>query len=216
MTGIHTILAVALVLLLSGCATGVYPITSGSQAKALRAKASQESRPLNMIVWGEHAGAVSQAIDITLQRGHRVIERAQLQTVLNEQKLRLTHTRDDEADLLRVGQLVGADAILFVETAVARETVTPMATLDQDSRGAYMLGAALAGRDASAQYSIYHMRVSVRLVYVETGEIGLSGSAWYPKPIRDPEQGVIYLTRASIARAMCRDKWSDEEGCHTP
>lgn len=174
-----------------------------------------------MIVWGEHVGAVSQAIDIMLQRGDRVIERARLQTVLNEQKLRLTHTRDDEADLLRVGQLVGADAILFVETAVRPETVTPMATIDPDNRGMYMLGAALSGRDASAQYSIYHIRVSVRLVYVETGEIGLSGTAWYPKPIRDPEQGVIYLTQAAITRAMCRDKWSDDaaiegKGCHTP
>ncbi len=49
------------------------------------------------------------------KRGLTLVERARLQQVFQEQGIRLTYTPDREADLLRVGQLVGAQQVVFTE-----------------------------------------------------------------------------------------------------
>ena len=49
------------------------------------------------------------------KRGLILVERARLQQVFQEQGIRLTYTPEHEADLLRVGQLVGAQQVVFTE-----------------------------------------------------------------------------------------------------
>ena len=44
-----------------------------------------------------------------------VIERSRLQQIFDEQRLRLAHAPDKEADLLKIGQLAGATALVFAE-----------------------------------------------------------------------------------------------------
>jgi hypothetical protein len=112
-----------------------------------------------------------------------------LQAVLNEQGIRLTYTPDSDADVLRVGKLVGAERIIFADATITS------AVSSRAYYGAYGGGA--------RSDTVYHLSVAVRNVDVETGEIRWSGSASYPKPINNPEIGVVYLAKSAIARATC-------------
>jgi hypothetical protein len=57
------------------------------------------------------------------KRGFTLVERSYLNLVLREQKVRLTNTSEDEADLLQVGRLVGAEQIIFVHYAIGAVAV---------------------------------------------------------------------------------------------
>ena len=70
--------------------------------------------PVNRISVRNHATAGNQVITLAQQTGLTVVERARLQQIFQEQQIRLTHTADDDADILRVGKLVGADRVIFV------------------------------------------------------------------------------------------------------
>lgn len=73
-------------------------------------------RDSRVVVWGGHLTATSTAVTWLQKRGLKVVERARLQQIFDEQKLRLTQTPDSEADVLRVGKLLGAQQVVFVET----------------------------------------------------------------------------------------------------
>ncbi|MDE3019583.1 MAG: hypothetical protein KGO52_16015 [Nitrospirota bacterium] len=136
--------------------------------------------------------------------GQTVIERARLQEVLNEQKIRLTNTPDDDAHVLRAGRLAGADYIIFAYVSVRQVTTQPM---EDDPRFG---GLGIAG-------PTFLISVSARSVSVATGEIRWSGTASYPRPVRNPEQTVTVLAEAAFARATCRTEtgfeWNDRRGC---
>jgi len=146
---------------------------------------------------------VNAIIEMFQMKKCTVIERARLQVVLNEQQIRLTHTSDDEADLLRIGKLVGADQMVFAEVV----------TKSAISSGAFVH----AYGGASRSETVYHLSVAVRSVDVETGEIRWSGSAHYGVAINNPEAGIVYLTNAAVTRATCPFEegyeWSDRSGC---
>ena len=117
------------------------------------------------------------------------MERTRLQQIFKEQEIRLTHTSDDDAQILRVGKLVGADRVVFGEHTISSNVVS------RSSFNVYGGG--------SRSETVYNVSVSVRSVDVETGEIRWSGSALYPSPINNPESAISYLTQAAVARANC-------------
>jgi len=143
---------------------------------------------------------VNELIKIFQIRKCTVIERARLQMILSEQQVRLTHSSEDEADLLRIGKLAGVDYMVFAESKVQSAI----------SSGAFvnMYGG------ASHTNTFYHVSVSVRSVDVETGEVRWAGSAHYGGAINNPEAGIVKLTLPALARATCRIEegyeWSDE------
>lgn len=104
---------------------------------------------------------------------------------------------------MRVGRLIGADWIIFVEANIN----------SAEERGAEVN--AYGGR--SYARTVFHLSVSVRNVSVETREIRWSGIATYPRPITNPEEGLIYLTNSAIARALCpiesEYNWTEKDGC---
>ena len=105
-----TLLSLAyLFLLLPGCASPILPVTNGSQSDL-------PDPGSTLVVWGQHKVAVGEAVTLLQTYGLRVVERARLQQVFDEQKIRLTHSSDDDAQLLKVGKLVGAGSIVFVDT----------------------------------------------------------------------------------------------------
>lgn len=75
-------------------------------------------KAIRFVVWSNHPGAGNHIIGILRKAGATVVERARLQEVFNEQKIRLSHTPDDDADVLRVGRLIAADRVIFVEVTV--------------------------------------------------------------------------------------------------
>ena len=146
------------------------------------------------VVWGNHSGATHTAIERLQSDGSIVVERARLQEILEEQKVRLTHTSDDDAQVLKIGRLVGADRVMFVETSDVQEVV------NRTFVGAY--------GGASRSETVHHVSVSVRAINLETGEIRWSGHATLSQSVNDPETAFTVLTIAAMHRAVCQDRKS--------
>ncbi len=201
----HLTVAIFGGLIFIGCAKTLYPVTTGYHAPITEEMLSKKYR---IVVWGNHPGMVNAIIGWAQEGGHTVVERARLQEIFNEQKIRLTHTPDDDADILRVGRLVGAEIVIFAEVTMRSDVVSR----------AYLGPYGGGGRSET----VYHLSVAVRGVNVETGEVRWSGSATYPGPINNPDLGIVYLANSAINRALCRVKagyeWKEmsafgESGC---
>ena len=141
-----------------------------------------------MVVWGKDSASESTAITWLQRRGFRVVERARLDQIFEEQAVRLKHTPDSEADILHVGKLAGAEIVVFVETSIrTRESVE---------------FAAYGGMAAGERKMFYDASLSVRRVDVESGEIIWSGSARFTEPIRhNLDDALINLTCHALATA---------------
>ena len=204
------VLMVLLVVSTTTCARTLHPITSGFHAPITdqMVRDYESGKRFKFVVWGNHPPMVNAIIGWTQQPGHTVVERARLQEIFNEQKIQLTHTPDDDADILKVGKLLGADIVVFAEASISSAVES----------GAYV--GPYGG--ASRSQTVYHVSVAVRAVKAETGEVRWSGTAHYGAAINNPESGIVYLTQAAMARAICpteRDfEWVEpggwgESGC---
>jgi hypothetical protein len=179
-------------LLMVSCSHHVWPVTSGSHA-AIEPGRSVAKR---FVVWSNHKGAGNHMIAQVQQLGLVVVERARLQQIFDEQKIRLTHGSDDDASILSVGKMVGADRVIFVEVT---------------ERSSSYSRAHVGPNYGNAQSGIeYHVAVAVRGVDVETGEIRWSGTAQTPGAINNPEQAAVILGELAAARALC----PEESGYH--
>lgn len=199
-----TILALSLTLMFPvGCAHNVYPISTGSHSKI---EPINPDKPPRVVVWGNHPSVVNAVTQMMQEIKVQVLERSRLKEIMNEQRVRLTNTSDDEADLLRVGRLLGADWIIFADATL---------TSAEDRRAAVN-----AYGGYSRAQTVYHLSVSVRNVSLETGEVRWSGTATYPGPVTNPDQGLIYLTRYAISHATCPLEngytWDERAGCRKP
>jgi hypothetical protein len=161
--------------LLTACSHTIYPQTSGSHAPAV-AQALATGQKARFVVWATHPAVAQQITEILVADGHTVVERGRLQAVFNEQKIRLSHTPDE--DVLRVGRLVGATQVIFAEVSPLERGIGLFATVPP-------------------------VRVLVRSVDVESGTVLWSGSAAYAEPTVNPEQGAALLAVVAISRATC-------------
>lgn len=127
------------------------------------------------------------------QKGLAIVERARLEQILQEQAIRLTHSPEDQAQLLRMGQLAGANLVVFMEVSGSRGT-----------HGEYL---GMYGGMACFE-TVYQVRVSVRAANLETAEVVWAGSAHFEKSISKLEEGITNLTRIALERAWCdKDRW---------
>jgi hypothetical protein len=140
-------------------------------------------------LWGNHAGATHAALEELQQNGVTIVERARIQELFDEQQIRLTHTSDDDARVLKIGRLAGANRVVFVEASDKPEIVS----------GAYV--GPYGG--ASQSNTVHQVSVAVRAVDIETGEIRWSGHSTLTQPITDPEVAIPLLTKAAMKRAVC-------------
>jgi len=205
MDAVRMLLLVGLILL-TGCATTppsrLCPVAYGSHGPPNKSVGLHG----RFVVWGvgRFVGPVSpvvvSAVKETLQRvGHTVIEDARFEEVYNEHVLQHTYGFDD-ATVIRVGKLVGADSILFV--------VTERGTLE----GFY---------DNSLNYvSGVRLTVTVRAVSLETGDVRWSGIAMTPIPVKDEDAWLRVLAQAAVGRGSCLiergSTWDNCEGCKRP
>src|SRR2546428_6023094 len=91
------------VIVTVGCATNnierdpvtggllLYAVTTGSHAPILPSERGNKRR---FVIWSNYPVATNTITGEVLQGGHTVVERARLDEVFNEQKIRLTHTPD--------------------------------------------------------------------------------------------------------------------------
>jgi curli production assembly/transport component CsgG len=197
-----TTLALALTIVFStGCANA-YPVSTGSHSKI--GPGNPDTLPRS-VVWGNHPVVVDAATQSMQEMNVQVVERARLKEILNEQKVRLTNTSDDEVELLKVGRLLGADQVIFADATVNSKEVLRVV----DSYGG-----------SSQAETVYQLSVSIRNISVETGEVRWSGTATYPKPVTHRDQGLIDLTRHAMSHAVCPLEngytWDERAGCRKP
>jgi hypothetical protein len=186
--------ALLIMLWVPGCAGNIMPISNGSQSDFPEPGSTA-------VVWGQHKGAVGEAVTILQKTGLRIVERSRLQQVFDEQKIRLTYSTDDDAQILKVGKILGAGSIVFVETETS-SSQTSQAFIGQYGGG-------------SRSETVTSASVSVRGVNVESGEVMWTGTAHYPQPINNPEAGIVYLAQTAVFRGLCpAGAWkNDTEGC---
>jgi len=71
-----------------------------------------------IVIWSNQTGLEHTVSELMQRNGIMVIEHARVQQVSNEQNIQLTHTRDDDASILRIGKLLGADHVIFAEATI--------------------------------------------------------------------------------------------------
>ncbi len=192
----HLLLLTALffILWIPGCAGPIRAISNSSQSDL-------PDPGSTAIVWGQHKGAVGETVTLLQQWGFRIVERSRLQQVFDEQKIGLTYSTDDDAQILKVGKILGAGSIVFVETETS-SSQTSQAFVYQ-----YY--------GSSRSETVTNASVAVRGVDVETGEVMWTGTAHYPQAITNPQAGIIYLTQIAVMRGLCpTGYWKDDaKGC---
>lgn len=184
MNRLSWILSVALLLLsVYGCSgQPIRTISTGSHIPYTEEEnRTDKPRKFRFVVWANHSGATQAAIQVLQQAGNIVVERARLQEIFGEQRVQLSHSSEDDAKVLRVGRLAGAERVVFVE-AVQRAEWTG---------------------GVSNRSMVYRVSVSVRCVNVETGEIQWSGTSRWDEPIVDVEASIPPLTEVAMSRATC-------------
>ena len=166
----------------SGCAQStMYPITDGFHHSLPRADT-------RIVIWGNHPAVTGTATTWLQKRGLRVVERARLLQIFEEQRIRLTHTVDDEGPILRVGKILGAGMVVFTDGSATAGVASNY------SVNAY-------GGGGGSQ-SIYSGAVSIRGVDVGTSEVLWSGNARYPlQNASSPEDSLMKLTCQALATA---------------
>ena len=169
-------------LLLVACASidPILPVSDGFHDVLPDEKA-------RLVVWGNHPGAVDTARTWLLKRGYRVVERAKLDQILQEQNITFTQTAKDHARLLQVGKLLGAQQVIFLETHLSKQQGEDT---DKNSTG-----------ERGNNYVLYNLVVSLRGIDSESGKIQWSGTAYYPGGINNPHEGMNHLTRSALAKA---------------
>lgn len=160
------IMAVIVILLLTGCAEQAtyIPVTDGFQMQPT-AKATRT------IVWGGHPSATGTAITWLQRHGVKVIERVRVQQLFDEQSIRLIHGSEDDAQVLRVGRMLGAGLAVFIDT--------PITTGSHFVSGGFAYGH--IGSSQTKGSTVHSTSVWVRGVDVETSEVLWSGTARYPE-----------------------------------
>lgn len=163
---------------------GNYPITDGFHH-------SLPKPGRRVVIWGGHSAATGTAINWLQRQGLHVVERVQIQKVFDEQRIQLTHTPDDEAQVLRAGKLLGADAVAFLDTPVTGGSRTV--------GGSFVYGNAGGSNLDSA--SVFSTSTWIRGVSIETGEVLWSATARYPESMANLDDVLARLTCHALATA---------------
>jgi hypothetical protein len=109
-----------------------------------------------------------------LETGHRVVERSHVEKIFDEQRFRLVHTAEQEADVLRLGAMAGATQVIFVqaESFLNKRQSVNLRSVDAESGTIRWAGTAALETDG---------------VYV----------------IENAEQSLVSLAELALRRAFC-------------
>lgn len=169
-----------------------YPLATGSHKFIDIGDYLTKEQKHTVVIWANHPAVIETIANIERQSGKAVLDPAAIEELVNEQKAKFNDLTEDEV-VLRAGRLARADSVIFAKAAV-----TP----------------ASGSTDGSGPYNC---SVGIRAVNVEIGEVRWTGTAWFPRPVQDPEEALRVLTATAIARARCPIErgfvWYDGKGC---
>ena len=166
-------------LVLSGCVS--YAVTDGFHH-------TLPQKDTRIVIWGDSPTVTGTATTWLQKRGLRVVERARLMQLFEEQRIRLTHTLDDEAPILRMGKLLGAGMVVFADSSITSGIAS-----------SYSMNAYGGSGDS---IPVSSAAVSIRGVDIETSEVVWNGIARYPRQNAGaPEDALVKLTCQALATA---------------
>lgn len=164
-------IAVLATLILAGCAADPMVLNSCQRAPHFYDR---------LVVWGEEPTSTSTAIGWLEDNGYSIVELPRLAEMLRAQRITLTHTHEDEANLIRVAKLADASMLVLIETSAAnarphgfgRLTSTPGAS------------------------------VSLRIIDLGCGEVIQHATANLPTPVGSVDDQLVRLTRAALTQVF--------------
>ncbi|MBI3602937.1 MAG: hypothetical protein HY205_00600 [Nitrospirae bacterium] len=159
-------------LVLGGC--GQYPVTDGFSTML-------PQRQERLLVWGANVTAAATAATWLQKQGLTVTEPVRMQQVFSEQKMTLTNSPSDDAQMLRAAKMLGLSHIVYVDvSAVEAGTLKP---------------------PFRPPLTTYIVGVAIRGVQVASGEVVWSGTARYRGPVTERDDYVANLTCQALATA---------------
>ncbi|TAJ29070.1 MAG: hypothetical protein EPO64_04145 [Nitrospirae bacterium] len=157
---------------LGGC--GQYPVTDGFSTML-------PQRQERLLVWSANVTAAATAATWLQKQGLTVTEPVRVQQVFSEQKITLTNSPSDDAQMLRAAKMLGLSHIVYVDvSAVEVGMLKP---------------------PFSPPLATYIVGVAIRGVQVESGAVVWSGTARYRGPVTERDDYVANLTCQALATA---------------
>ncbi len=164
---LRLLIGLGLLLFMTACTKTVYPVTTGSYR-------TLPQQPTRLVVWGPTQVEAETAVATWLQkRGLVVVEREQLQRVLDEHTPDRSPHSQDETAVLQAAHVLGVDTLVFVDTSRA----------SMSSQG-HQTGRPI---DLTARHST---TVAIRGVDVKTGDTEWNAQASY-SPITHEHDGAL-------------------------
>jgi hypothetical protein len=161
---LRLLIGLGLLLFMTACTKTVYPVTTGSYR-------TLPQQPTRLVVWGTTQVEAETAVATWLQkRGLVIVEREQLQRVLDEHAPDRSPYSQDETAVLQAANVLGVDTLVFVDTS--RASMSPQGGRPID----------LAARHSTT--------VAIRGVDVKTGDTEWNAQASY-FPITHEHDGAL-------------------------
>lgn len=182
----------ALLGLLAGCKnylsdfSTAYPVTEAFRTHVATKTVDER---LVYVVWVDHEW-VRDAVDGWLHdRGHTIVDPIVFQKILDENKLKITNSPDDEKLVMFGARLAGAQQVLFGSSKISSEFEGRRLITEHGGLG--------------QKETYYDVMVSLRSYDLETGNLAWRASAKYSKPTGYPMPSLVTLSVWAIARGMC-------------
>ncbi|HZS12072.1 MAG TPA: hypothetical protein VFA38_07465 [Nitrospirales bacterium] len=202
-------IAVLSVLSLWGCANyyssfvTASPVTEGFRTEAARRELDER---LVYVVSVDHEWVRDVAVKWLKERGHTVVDGVVLQKIIDEHKLTMTNTPDDERRIMVAAKLAGAQDVLFGTSKISTE-VEPRRIITEHG-----------GLGQKPTY--YDVTVTLRSIDLHTGNLAWRATARYADHLGYPVAGLVSLTTWALARGMCPTDagfvWKEPKGIDTP
>jgi hypothetical protein len=176
----NTFLAVAALLLtLAGCHSyKTHPVTQTDGSHIKLPKASTKA-----VVWGTRPEAVQSLTTWLLKRGLILVDDIKMKQVASDIHLDRPHSLVSSADVFRLGKLLGAKQVIFIEAEVSTWQPSEIETFFGQTS------------------TIYTASVFIRALDAETGEIHWNGKALSIDKFTDLKEGIHHLTCHALATA---------------
>jgi hypothetical protein len=176
----NTSLAVAATLLtLPGCQTyNTHPVTQtdGSYTKLPNASTK-------VVVWGTRPEAVQSLTTWLSKRGLTLVDDVKMSQLANDIRLNQPGTSISNADVFKLGKIVGAKQVVFIDADVTTWRASEIQSF--------------FGQDPA----IYTASVFIRALDAETGEIQWNGKALSMVKFTNLKEGIHQLTCHALATA---------------
>ncbi|WP_447972481.1 hypothetical protein [Nitrospira sp. Kam-Ns4a] len=188
--------------LLGGCVNWysgfakAFPVTEAFRTH-FATKTVDES--LTYVVWVDHEWVRDVVVKWLKERGHTVVEGVRLEKILEENKLKLSNTPDDEKRIMVAAKMAGAQQVLFGSSTISTEFEARRVITEHGGLG--------------QKPTYYYVTVHLRSFDLETGNLAWRSTARYSGPVGYPVASLVTLAVWALARGMCPTEagftWTD-------